>query len=78
MATPTKKVSAREAAVQVLRRTGKPMPVADVVEGVLKTKGVSLKGRTPAATVAAILYTAPEFKRTGRGVVTLSTQGKKA
>lgn len=75
-ASATKKVSAREAAVQVLRRAGKPMPVADVVAGVLRTKGVTLKGKTPSATVAAILYTAPEFKRTGRGVVTLSAKGK--
>jgi hypothetical protein len=78
MATPSKKVSAREAAVAVLRRAGKPMPIAEVAAGVLKTKGVKLTGKTPSATIAAILYTSPDFKRTGRGMVTLSAQGKKA
>ncbi len=54
MATPMKKVSAREAAVQVLRRAGKPMKPAEIVERVLKMEGVHL-GHTPAAMIAAIL-----------------------
>jgi hypothetical protein len=76
MATSTKKVSAREAAAQVLRRAGKPLKTAEIVEQVLKTKGAKLGGRTPAARIAAILAVENKkpdglFRRTAPGTYTL-------
>jgi len=46
---------ARQAAVEVLRRAGEPLNTAEIARRVLEVKGVSLTGKTPAATVAAML-----------------------
>lgn len=48
-------VSAKDAVRDVLQKAGKPLPTAEIVSGVLATEGVVLKGKTPAATIAAIL-----------------------
>jgi hypothetical protein len=69
-------VIAREAAAQVLGRARKPMKTAEIVERVMKIKGVKLGGRTPAATIAAILAVESKkpdglFRRTAPGTYTL-------
>lgn len=69
-----KKVSAREAAIQIAKRVKEPIKVSDLVERVLKMKGVELKGKTPKATISAQIYTEcarPEGKlqKVERGVV---------
>jgi hypothetical protein len=46
---------ARQAAVEVLRCAGESLKTAEIARRVLEVKGVSLGGRTPAATVAAML-----------------------
>lgn len=48
-------VSAKDAVRDVLKAAGKPLATADIVKGVLAHNGVELKGKTPAATIAAIL-----------------------
>ncbi len=65
------RVSAKQAAIQVLQAARKPLAVKEVAERVLANPDVSLGGKTPAATIAAILYTAPEFEKVERGVVKL-------
>ena len=45
--------TARESAVEVLRTAGEPLKSAEIARRVLEVKGVSLAGKTPAATVAA-------------------------
>jgi hypothetical protein len=56
-----KAISARQAAVLVLREAGEPLKSAEVARRVLAVSGVRLAGRTPEATVAAKL--AVENKR---------------
>lgn len=48
------------------------MAVKDIVTAVLATPGVKLGGKTPAATIAAILYKGVEFQKTGRGMFALA------
>jgi len=69
-----KKVSAKQAAIDVLREhDGGPMPVKDVTAEAAKR--ARLKGKTPQATVAGLIYAAAKrgetFKLTERGVVAL-------
>jgi hypothetical protein len=76
MTKASKKLSAKAAAVGVLRKAGEPLKTAEIVERVLKTPGVKLAGNTPAATIAAILATEnakPDglFVRTAPGTYTL-------
>jgi hypothetical protein len=52
------------------------MPVKQLAAEVLATPGVNLGGKTPEATIAAILYTSPLFKKVGRGVVALAPGAK--
>lgn len=63
-------ISAREAAIRVLKAAGGPLDMKDIVERVLKTKGVKLTGKTPAATIAAIVSSHAKkgktFKKVGR------------
>ena len=53
--TPGKGKTARQAAVEVLGRAGEPLKSAEIASRVLEVKGVRLVGKTPAATVAAML-----------------------
>jgi HB1/ASXL restriction endonuclease-like protein with HTH domain len=50
-----KKVPAKQAAVDVLKKNGGPLHVDELVKRVLDTKGVKLGGKTPGATIAAML-----------------------
>ena len=70
---PKTKKSGKAAAIEVLRSTGKPMPVKEVVEAALSDPEVTgMKGKTPAATLSAALYT--EAKKPD-GAVTLVKRG---
>jgi hypothetical protein len=53
--TPSKAKTAKQAAVEVLGRAGEPLKSAEIAGRVLEVRGVSLAGKTPAATVAAML-----------------------
>ncbi len=68
-------VSAKQAIVKVLKRES-PLATKVIVERVLATRGVKLKGATPAATIAAILSTENKkadglFVRTDPGMYAL-------
>jgi hypothetical protein len=55
--TKTKK-SGKAAAIEILRRSGKALPVKEVVAAALADPEVTgMKGKTPAATLSAALYT---------------------
>jgi len=63
-----KKLSAREAAYQVLRASKEPLKVDEILKRIAK-KGVVLAGKTPAATLAAVMYTHPEqFEKMAPGL----------
>jgi hypothetical protein len=47
--------SAKQAIVEVLAREGHPLCASEIAKRVIRTPGVELRGRTPAATVTAIL-----------------------
>jgi hypothetical protein len=47
--------SAKQAIVEVLAREGHPLRASEIAKRVVRTQGVELRGRTPAATVTAIL-----------------------
>jgi HB1, ASXL, restriction endonuclease HTH domain len=67
------KKSGKAAAIEVLRRSGKAMPVKEVVAAALADPQVTgLHGRTPAATLSAALYT--EAKKPD-GAVVLARRG---
>lgn len=72
----TKKPTAREVAVEILReKGGGPMRVAELAKLVVESGKTKLKGKTPEATAAAHIYTAAKagilFKKAGRGEVEL-------
>ena len=50
-----KRKTAKQAAVEVLRRAGEPLKADEVGRRVLKVRGVELKGATPLATISAML-----------------------
>ncbi len=52
--TPSPK-TAKQATLEVLRRTGEPLKSAEIARRVLEEKDVRLAGKTPAATVTAML-----------------------
>jgi len=55
---PKAKKSGKTAAIEVLQRSRKPMPVKEVVAKALADPGVTgMKGKTPEATLSAALYT---------------------
>jgi hypothetical protein len=72
-ATPKKKVSGREALIRVLKKhEGQDMKVAELCEAAQKI--AKLPGKTPLATLAAMVYTAAKTKdgfceKISRGVV---------
>ena len=53
--TPSKAITARRAAVEVLRGAGESLRSAEIARRVLELKNLRLAGKTPAATVAAML-----------------------
>ena len=57
MTKASKKLSAKAAVVAELRKAGEPLKTAEIVDRVLKVPEVKLAGKTPAATIAAILAT---------------------
>jgi hypothetical protein len=62
------KKSGKVAAIEVLRRSGKPLPVKDVVAKALADPEViGMKGKTPEATLSAALYT--EAKKENGAVI---------
>jgi HB1, ASXL, restriction endonuclease HTH domain len=72
--TEAPKISARARAIEVVKRARGPIAVKDVVKKVLATPGVELKGKTPDATISAMLYTEAKkpdgaIRKTGRGMV---------
>jgi hypothetical protein len=78
-----KRVSAKDAAVRVLKREGGPLKATVIAERVLATKGVKLAGKTPAATIAAMLSVENGkedglFVRTEPGTYTLRSAKPKA
>ena len=48
-------MTAKQAAVEVLRSADEPLKSAEIARRVLEAEGVRLAGKTPAATVAAML-----------------------
>lgn len=56
MPTAPVKVSARDAAITALA-DGTPKSASDIIDAVIGTRGVALAGKTPRATVQAILST---------------------
>ena len=63
-----KKLSAREAAYQVLRASKEPLKVDEILKRIAK-KGVVLAGKTPTATLAAVMYSHPEqFEKMAPGL----------
>lgn len=62
------KKSGKTAAIEVLRRSSKALPVKEVVAAALADPEVTgMKGKTPAATLSAALYT--EAKKPGGAVI---------
>ena len=47
--------TAKQAAVEVLKGAGEPLKADEIGRRVLQVQGVELKGKTPLATMAAIL-----------------------
>ena len=76
MASNDKPKTARQAAVEVLQRAGEPLKSDEITRRVLAVKGVRLAGKTPAASVAAMLAVENKkpdglFVRTAPGTYTL-------
>lgn len=70
------KMTAKQAAYDVLRRAGEPLQAGEIGRRVLQVKGVELKGKTPLATIAAILAVENKkpdglFVRTAPGTYTV-------
>lgn len=71
---PEARVSARMAAEELLSRRG-PMRATDIIAEVLSAPGVKLDGKTPAATIQAMLSVSDKkggpFERVEKGVYKL-------
>jgi hypothetical protein len=69
-----KQLSGKQAAIEILREKGGPMPVKQLCEEAVK-RAPGMKGKTPTATIAATIYTAAKkgktFRMVERGVVEL-------
>ncbi len=72
---PKQKMSARLAAVEVLKQAGVPMNAKEITERVLADYQTGLKGKTPTATLGAQLYIAAKkgvlVKTAGKGMFAL-------
>lgn len=70
-----KKMSAREAAIEVLEKEGHPLHVSEIAARVLAGYSTGLKGKTPEASIAAMLHTLSNkgetFRKTKPGTFTL-------
>lgn len=55
MAPAPKPVTGREAMKRVLEKNDAPMKTAELTKAAMNVRGILLKGRTPAQTLAAIL-----------------------
>lgn len=78
MSASTKKTT-KQAAAEVLRREGRPLTTAEIVERVMQTEGIRLSGKTPAASISAQLYVEAKrpngiFELVGRGTFRLREQ----
>lgn len=76
MSTNPKPKTTKEAAVEVLRREGAPLPLEEIVDRVLKTENTRLSGKTPKASISAQLYVEAKkpdgmFELVSRGVFRL-------
>jgi len=76
MPTPPKPKTAKQATLEVLRRAGEPLKSDEIARRVMEVKDVRLAGKTPAATVAAMLAVENKnpdglFVRTAPGTYTL-------
>jgi hypothetical protein len=74
--------TARQAAVEVLGRAGEPLKSAEIARRVLEVEGVRLAGKTPAATIAAMLAVENKkpdglFVRVAPGTYTLRERGER-
>ena len=76
MASDEKPKTAKHVLVEVLERAGEPLKADELARRVLAVKGVRLAGKTPAATIAALLAVENKkpdglFVRTAPGTYTL-------
>ncbi len=76
MTTTPKPKTAKQATLEVLRRAGEPFKSDEIARRVMEVKDVRLAGKTPAATVAAMLAVENKnpdglFVRTAPGTYTL-------
>lgn len=73
-----KKMSARAAVIDVLEKEGKPLHVSEIAKRVLAGYTTGLKGKTPEASIAAMLHTSAtkgvDFKKTKPGTFALRAQ----
>ena len=72
--------SAKQVAVDILRKAGEPLPAKEVAKRVLASgRCAGLKGRTPEATISAMLAVGSKpggpFARVGKGTYTLADAG---
>jgi hypothetical protein len=73
--TPARKTT-KQAAAEVLRREGRPLSIEEIADGVLRSEGVRLTGKTPTATISAQLYVEAKkpnglFELVGKGAFRL-------
>lgn len=84
MATTTSKgASAKEVAIDVLRKTSEPLHAKEIAKRVLASgRCAGLKGKTPEATISAMLAVGSKpggpFKRVGKGTYTLADTAGRA
>jgi hypothetical protein len=74
--------TARQAVVQVLAQAGDPLKSAEIARRALEVQGIRLAGRTPAATIAALLAVENKkpdglFVRTAPGTYALRERTEK-
>lgn len=62
----TRKPSMRSEAEDVLRAKG-PMKTSDLIAEILKRGKLTIKGKTPEATLSALMYRSDQFKKTAPG-----------
>jgi restriction endonuclease Mrr len=84
MANQSGRISFKEAAKQVLQSADEPLSAAEITLTALERGLIATEGKTPEATMAAILYTDIKdekntiFKKVGRGKFALKTQQQSA
>lgn len=72
------RLTAKSACVAVLTKEGGPLATKEIARRALEEEGLVMGGKTPAASIAAELYTLSKkgelFKQTGRGIFDLVTR----